>query len=57
MKNDELMHYGVIGMRWGIRRYQNPDGTLTKAGLKRYTDGRNYRNLNKRGKKTSENCS
>lgn len=51
MKNDELIHYGVIGMRWGIRRYQNPDGTLTKAGLKRYTDGRSYHNLNKRGKK------
>lgn len=30
------MHYGVIGMRWGIRRYQNEDGTLTPAGKKRY---------------------
>lgn len=33
---NELMHYGVMGMKWGIRRYQNPDGTLTAAGRKRY---------------------
>ena len=32
----ELMHYGIIGMKWGIRRYQNPDGSLTEAGYKRY---------------------
>lgn len=33
-KEDALKHYGVIGMRWGIRRYQNPDGTLTELGKK-----------------------
>ena len=33
--SDELCHYGIRGMRWGIRRYQNPDGTLTEAGRKR----------------------
>ena len=32
----ELMHWGVKGMRWGIRRYQNKDGSLTQAGKKRY---------------------
>ena len=31
-----LMHHGILGMKWGIRRYQNPDGTLTEAGKKRY---------------------
>ena len=30
------MHHGILGQKWGIRRYQNPDGTLTEAGKKRY---------------------
>lgn len=33
---DELMHYGIRGQKWGIRRYQNPDGSLTAEGRKRY---------------------
>lgn len=32
---DELTHWGIKGMRWGIRRYQNADGSLTAAGKKR----------------------
>lgn len=34
--NDELYHHGIKGMKWGIRRYQNKDGSLTNAGKKRY---------------------
>lgn len=36
MENNHLQHHGVKGMKWGVRRYQNTDGSLTPAGKKRY---------------------
>ena len=33
-----LNHHGIKGQKWGVRRYQNPDGSLTSAGEKRYSD-------------------
>lgn len=36
IKNDELTHHGVKGQKWGVRRYQNKDGTLTEVGKKHY---------------------
>lgn len=36
MDEKELLHWGIKGMKWGVRRYQNKDGTLTPAGKKRY---------------------
>lgn len=35
LSNDELYHHGVKGQRWGVRRYQNEDGSLTPEGIKK----------------------
>lgn len=49
----ELYHYGILGMHWGVRRFQNKDGTLTEAGKKRYLT--NNGQLTDKGKKAFYN--
>lgn len=51
----ELMHYGIPHMRWGVRRYQNEDGTLTPAGKERYNKNSEGREKKKKDPNAREN--
>lgn len=42
MEQEHLEHWGILGMKWGVRRYQNPDGSLTSAGKQRYGLGKSW---------------
>lgn len=54
-KKDYIAHHGIKGQRWGVRRYQNKDGSYTEAGKKRYTNSNSSTSSN--SKKSSSTSS
>lgn len=54
--SDELYHYGVLGMKWGVHRYQNYDGSYTKKGMLKYNESMEaYNKANDRYKTIKKN--
>lgn len=54
--NDWLAHYGILGQKWGVRRYQNFDGKYTKKGLERYFKAKEkYDSANEKYKQKKKN--
>ena len=51
----ELMHHGVKGMKWGVRRYENPNGSLTAEGKKHVKNYRKYNSLKNEAWKHDDN--
>lgn len=47
-RESDLVHHGIIGMKWGVRRYQNADGSLTAAGRKRLDKGKKIKNFDQK---------
>lgn len=55
VSSNNLEHHGIKGMRWGVRKYQNEDGTLTDAGKKKYKTKTNFEKSTARDRRIRRN--